>query len=266
MDDTTHAHRPPDPLTLPPLEPFEFHNPGMPHVVIGIVTAGVIQVETVKSLLALNAASDRINATIVLLPNGPYMDAGRNRMMAQWFTNPALATAERMIFVDSDVVFTVDDVCAIAYSEHHIIGGAYASPHNGKNFVVAYRYDRPDDEPGTGGITDILRDLEVDELDAMSGPSPVDAIGTGFLGISRAAAIRFTHYYESPEPWFAELSVNRPNTDEAVEAITGVHLGEDITFCLRAWAIGIPVHIDPTVRLIHFKTLGVQMPPHPSQR
>ena len=261
MDDTTSPTSPT--RDFPSLEPFVYVA-DRPRVVLGVVTSGLIQAETVVSLIAASA-SNEIDATVVIIPNGPYMDWGRNKMMAAWWMNPELSSAERLIFVDSDIQFTVADILAIAHSPHHIVGGAYASPHDGKQYVVAYNYADGHNGPYT------LTDLTVEDLDAMPGPTPVDAIGTGFLGISREAAARFLSVYHLPQPWFAEVTIPRvpshlsaSSTPTETEQLTGIQLGEDITFCLRAHAINIPVMIDPTVRLTHYKTAGIRMFPHPS--
>jgi hypothetical protein len=249
MDDNTNNF--PDPL--PPIP-----RRNIPRVAIMCVSRGEIQLETVKSMLVVNS-SPLVDSTIVLMPNGPYMDMGRNRAVEQFVVNPSLASFDWLLFLDSDVEFTPQDVVTVTSTPHAIVGGAYTSYHGGKQFVVAYNFG-----PGIHGPNTLL-DLTVDELDAMPPtPTPIDAIGTGFLAIHRTAIDRFAEFYASPQPWFAELTVSPDPSDESTSQITGIHLGEDLTFCLRANAINIPVHIHPLVRLNHFKTYGIVMPPHPS--
>jgi len=243
-------------MQLDPLPQIPRRN--IPRVALMCVSHGQLQLETVKSLL-VTQTSPLVESAIVLMPNGPYMDQGRNRAVEQFYINPDLALYDWLLFIDSDVEFTPQDVVAVTSTPHAIVGGAYTSYHNGQQFVVAYNFG-----PGIHGPNTLL-DLTVPELDAMPPtPTPIDAIGTGFLAIHRTAINRFTEFYESPQPWFAELTVAPDPSDESSSHLTGIHLGEDLTFCLRANAINIPVHIHPLVRLHHFKTIGIVMQPHPS--
>jgi hypothetical protein len=184
------------------------------------------------------------------------MDMGRNELTIEFYRNPGLG--EWLVFVDDDVAgWGYADLLDLTQHGHHIVGGAYSSPHDGKQFIVAYDWG-----PGIHGPMTLV-DLTVDDLDAMPDrPTPVAAIGTGFLAIHRSVIEAFPHYYDPPQPWFAELTLLPP---DIADVTAGIHLGEDMTFCLRANALGVPVHIHPGVRLIHYKKLGITLPPHPDR-
>lgn len=250
-----------DPALLPRKPPHDFPvidvlpPPSLtPTVCIAIPTSGDPEWETVQSLLPLTRY-DWIS--FIGRPFGPYMDMARNELTIEFYRNPSLG--EWLLFVDDDVAdFTVDDIRAITTTGHHIVGGAYSSPHDGIEYIVAYNWGDGRHGPHT------LLDLTLDDLDAMPPePTPIAAIGTGFLAIHRSVLEAFPHYYDPPQPWFAELTILPP--DASSDITTGIHLGEDLTFCLRANALGIPVHIHPAIRLTHYKKLGIRLPPHPSR-
>lgn len=238
-----------------------------PTVAIHYVTAGQPEYENVQSLLTL--ATDRnIRMQFVGVPNGPYMDQGRNRAT---FNTLALTDCEWMLCLDDDVADPpgmVDDILALIDFgvEHraHVIGGCYASPRDGVNYVVAYKHPEDPEAPSGVDLNSYI-DLSVEEVDAMSPDDPsscqVAAIGTGFLLVHRAVLELMPYIYPPPQPWFAQINAVSGLDDDAL----GTHLGEDLTFCRRIIAMGVPVHLHPAVRLTHYKKLGITLPPHPSR-
>jgi len=195
----------------------------------------------------------------VVIPNGPYMDQGRNRTA---YTAMVAHQSEWLLTLDDDLQFTPEDIENLIQwaIEHriHVAGGVYGSPHDGKTFAVAYRTD----ESGDGYV-----DLTTDEIDAMDPNDPktcqVAAVGTGFLLVHRSVMEVMRFIYSPPQPWYAELTVPMPDPRSEQDETIGTHLGEDLTFCRRLWSIGIPVHLAPHIRMIHYKTLGITLPPHP---
>jgi hypothetical protein len=236
-------------------------------VTMCVTSAGRPTVQSAKSWLTYQLALPA--DPWVIIPNGPYMDQGRNRTT---FAALASTQTEWLLSIDDDVEFTpydVADLIAWATSHNiHVAGGIYPSPHDGKNFAVAYRHDPT--SLGPDGLPDGYIDLTVEEIDAMDPNDPatctVAAVGPGFLLVHRAVYELMRFVYAPPQPWFAELTVPMPDPRDEMEATIGTHLGEDLTFCRRLWAIGIPVHVHPAIRLVHYKTLGVAIPPHPSRR
>lgn len=236
-----------------------------PSVAIHYVSAGQPMFENVQSLLGLST-DKRLRAHVIGVTSGPYMDQGRNRAT---FNCLSLTADEWMLCLDDDVAkpaSMADDILALVdfavRHRAHVVGGCYASPHDGRNFVVAYRH--PDGPDGAVDL-DSYRDLTVEEVDAMNPDDPtschIAAVGTGFLLVHRSILELMMHVYSAPQPWFAELTVNDAgDTNSGL----GTHLGEDLTFCRRLWAMGIPVHLHPVVRLTHFKKVGITLPPHPS--
>lgn len=236
-------------------------------VTICITSGGRPVTEFLSSCIALEHSArefDDIGWTVV--PNGPYMDQGRNKTI---FRALASTDSEWLMTLDDDLGFTPADVRALVkYAiDHglHVVGGIYGSPHNGRTYAVAYRHD--DTNLAPDGKPDGYIDLTIDEIDAMDPDDPstcqVAAVGTGFLLIHRSVLEMMRYIYAPPQPWFAELTVPMPDPRDEYEETIGTHLGEDLTFCRRLWAIGIPVHVAPHIRLVHYKTLGITLPPHP---
>lgn len=237
-----------------------------PTVGIHYVTAGQPEYENVQSLLML-ATSHDLRMQFVGVPNGPYMDQGRNRAT---FNFLSLTDCEWMLCLDDDVADgamparILDLIDFGVRHRAHVIGGCYASPRDGTNYVVAYHHPpRPDDADSLDLNSYI--DLTVAQVDAMSPDDPescrVAAIGTGFLLIHRSVLELMTYVYPPPQPWFAQINATSGLDDDAL----GTHLGEDLTFCRRLIGMGVPVHLHPAVRLTHFKKLGITLPPHPSR-
>jgi len=73
---------------------------------------------------------------------------------------------------------------------------------------------------------------------------PVSATGTGFLLIHRSVLekIRETGNNVSA-PWFQEMAVGEPMA----------LMGEDMTFCLRAGALGFPTYVHTGIQVGHMK-------------
>ncbi len=68
---------------------------------------------------------------------------------------------------------------------------------------------------------------------------PVDATGTGCVLFDTRV------FLEIPRPWFELGEFN------------GAPLGEDISFCSKARAAGIPIHVDTSVEVDHLSTFRV---------
>lgn len=208
--------------------------------VMGLITNGTGRVEFMASAIEALRPSPYLDGrawcdSLLVQACGPYLDDGRNQIVERF-----LATdAEILLFVDDDVAFLVHDVQAVVEAvddDHPIVGGAYYSPLGSKFFTVAY--DGRDDEG-------IFTAIKTSEVLAGSGLREVLAVGTGFMAIQRNVLETMPNYYDAPQPWFAEL-VNE-----------GVHLGEDLTFCLRAKALGFNCFLQQDAKVTHYKTVGL---------
>lgn len=237
-------------------------------VTVCLTSGGRPVVEFLVSCLNVERTRGPRRVEWVVIPNGPYMDQGRNRTA---YTAMVAHDSEWLLTLDDDLQFTPDHIENLIQwaVEHriHVAGGVYGSPHDGKTYAVAYRHDTNPDNLAPDGQPDGYIDLTVDEIDAMDPDDPstcqVAAVGTGFLLVHRSVMEVMRFIYAPPQPWFAELTVPMPDPRDEMSETIGTHLGEDLTFCRRLWSIGIPVHLAPHIRLTHYKTLGITLPPHP---
>jgi hypothetical protein len=87
-----------------------------------------------------------------------------------------------------------------------------------------------------------------DVIKKMNTVTQVQSVGFGFVAIK-------TGVFERMErPWFAHMLQNIVNSrgDKLPDA-----LGEDISWCVRAYKAGIPIYFDPSVLVNHTKTVEI---------
>jgi len=139
----------------------------------------------------------------------------------------AQTDAPAFLWIDDDIAFTGSDFDTICQTEHDIVGGLYPLRHASRR-------------PCHGRLIPT----------AARGPIvAVDAIGTGFLRVTRRAL-------ESMRPLMqmtADLPTEGPGWTHWFPAglRDGRYLSEDWAFCYLAWQAGIPVHAHRDIRLHH---------------
>lgn len=226
--------------------------------VIANINPGALRMEYVLSVKALDRATKELaDADLAMVGDllngcGPYLDDGRNRCV-----EAAMAMEEEwetLLFIDSDIEFSVQHVIDLLTfqaenpQERPIVGGTYFSSNGSKFFTVAYRLDRGE---STGPFVSVsVKEIEAAVESGNDVPIRVDALGTGFMAIRRELLDDFAEKYHKPQPWFAELV-------DVLDDGTPVHMGEDLTFCARAAALGYPIWLHQGVRLVHYKTVGL---------
>jgi hypothetical protein len=188
------------------------------------------------------------------ITSGPRIAEARSQLVDAFFGEETLAEASWLLMIDSDMTFPpdlVERMLKVADAETVPILGALcfaggrdhapyptiyrevAAEANGKPFVGIEPYhDYPRDalvKVGGTGAACLMVHRQV--FIAMSHPYP-EGFGTTADGT------------KSPYPWFVEGLVTP----------TGEPIGEDIAFCRRATQLGIPIHVDTSVKLGHVKT------------
>lgn len=217
----------------------------MQSVCLGNITDGNLRVEFVKSLLASRDSADgpAVIAETLIHVWGPYLDDSRNHVVDAFL---AQSDCDILLFIDSDIAWTPDQVTEIADKIHPesspVVGGLYYSGfgRDGIGFApVVYNW-------GTHPETNqpFMRQLAPDEI-TDEPLIKVDGIGTGFLGLHREMLLEMGERYGSPQPWFAE------------ETFNNVHHGEDLTFCQRLSEMGVPIYLSPSTRVKHFKVCSL---------
>lgn len=165
--------------------------------------------ETVRSFLNLSARYS------YHIQEGPSLPDNRNRVVEY-----VKLTGEDLLFIDSDIVFTPEDVAKI---EEHLktkdaVTGVYAI--------------------GRGLYSPCLFRLNSKTYEKMPIPATVSEIGAcggGFLGISADAL---------------QVLGDDPFTNIWNENIQD---GEDISFCKRVHDKGLKLWVDPTILLGHVR-------------
>jgi hypothetical protein len=209
-------------------------------VMIGIITAGNLDIRCVESLLAtsqLAAAS-----AICIQQAGPYLDMGRNKMVDTFRTDERYAHCDRLLFIDSDIGFDPALIQMLVDDDLPIVSGVYHSLFEQGIRPVVYEWTKNEDD------LRVMTPINAWNRPAGDNLVPVDAVGAGFLMIHRNVFEKFLEVYTAPTAWFANDILDR------------VELGEDLGFCYRAQQLGIPVIVDRRVQVSHSKGIVLQGP------
>ena len=211
--------------------------PAADHAVIGYCHPGTVRAEFAASLLATVMEGRTPVDEVITLEWGPNISTARNKIAADFLARDA----PWLLMCDTDMVFPGDAldrlIAAADPAERPVLGGLCYSPApDGGTYPTMY--ELVGKGPGRIGF---VRWPEVPEDRVVR----VSATGTGFLLIHRDAleAVR-KHAGDVSAPWFRETGVGEPLA----------LMGEDLTFCLRLGAAGIPVHVHTGVKVGHMKT------------
>lgn len=213
----------------------------MEHYDVLIATPGAkLEAQYVKSLvLTLEECSKRglsykwLNAYSSLVHHARELTAGgvEGQELNPNSVGPLndLATYNKIFWIDSDIEWTPEQFFKLYDSELEVVSGAYLLA-DGKTTTV-HAWGSP------GGIPkeDILKMNEV---------TRVQSIGFGFVAIAAGVFERMQR------PWFAHLpqTITNDRNEQLVDS-----LGEDISWCVRAYNAGIDIYFDPSVLVTHLK-------------
>ena len=136
-------------------------------------------------------------------------------------------TYDKILWIDSDIIFTVDDAMRLLGHDKDVVSGAYLL---GSGEVTAY--------PKLLGPG-----LMYDEVKEMTEPVEVAGCGFGFL------AVRQGVFESLSRPWFQAAMV----TTE--DGFSFPMMGEDLSWCKRVTDAGFEIWFDPTVRVTHHKMI-----------
>jgi hypothetical protein len=180
----------------------------------------------------------RIKGRVIQTCSGPQVDQARNDIVEAFLAHPE--RPDWLLMLDADMMWEPSDVRKLFEAadevERPIIGGLCFTGHRKDSQVWPTLFKAVEMEDGS---TDIQKMLDY----------PKDAIckvfGTGaaFLLMHRGVLERFREAMgpKHPAPWFfiSYLPENR--------------FGEDVSFCIRAQTLGIPIHVHTGVRIRHVK-------------
>ena len=209
------------------------------HLVIGYVHGGHVRAEFLASVLAVARKNGGARVDVFLdAPSGPNISEARNLVVRRFLDE---CRAPWLLMVDTDMVFTPADVDRLVQAAdpgvRPVLGALCYSRDGttGEKQPMVYELVQ---EPG-GGQVGFAR-YKIWPQDACM---PVSATATAFLLMHRDALDQVEKTSgDRAAPWFRE------------SVIGSALVGEDMTFCLRAGAAGIPVHVCTGVTVGHMKT------------
>ena len=142
-------------------------------------------------------------------------------------------TYKKMIWIDSDISWKVEDFMKLYDSEHDIVSGAYLLA-NGDT-CVAQNKQFP------GGIPKRV-------VNSMKGTVEIESSGFGFI------AVKCGVFEKIQRPWFGHLIQVLKNSrgEDIYDAI-----GEDVSWCIKAKQAGFKIYFDSSVRVNHLKTIPI---------
>jgi hypothetical protein len=201
--------------------------------VIGYVHGGWTRAEFTASLLAVCMEGAARVRTVIALESGPNISTARN-LICREFLDKNLAPW--LFMADTDMSFPADTVDRLIAAGQPVTGALCWSLAAGEKQPTMYELT----EAAAGRIA-FRRYGTWPENTVMR----VSATGAACLLIHRDAlkAVEKSSR-DLAAPWFRESAVGAPLS----------LMGEDMTFCLRCAAAGVPVHVHTGVRAGHLKT------------
>jgi hypothetical protein len=210
------------------------------HAVIGYVHGGTVRAEFCASLLAVAMEGSTAIDAVIAVGSGPNISTARN-MVARSFLEDQPGTPW-LFMCDTDMWFerdVIDRLIEAADPVDRPVVGALCFSQNtdgggGEPYPTMYELaESPEGELCFVRYRQWAEDAVV----------RVSATGAACLLVHRGALERAAKAAgDRAAPWFRE-------------SVAGSALiGEDLTFCLRLGAAGIPVHVHTGVRAGHLKT------------
>ncbi len=209
-----------------------------PHAVIGYVHPGTVRAEFCASLLATAMEGATPLDAVLTLHSGPNISTARNKLVDDFLSRQR---APWLLMCDTDMVFAPDAltrlIAAASAGDAPVVGALCFSQNDGAAdpYPVMYELVR---EPGKPLAFARLASWPEDSLVRVS------ATGAAFLLCHRDALDAIRASTDPAAPWFRETAI--PGAPLAL-------MGEDMTFCLRAGAAGVPVHVHTGVQVGHIK-------------
>lgn len=184
------------------------------------------------------------------------ISGARNAVCLEFLTNH---TAPWLLMLDTDMTFSPDIVEALLEfadeDKAPIVGGlCFSMDNDGKLFPTLY------DVIGTEDSPEFVRYHEWQPESMMQ----VFATGAACLLIHRSALKAIRDYRDPAKPDRFGFSQAFPWFQET--DFYGRVMGEDITFCLRAGQVGLPVFVNTRVALGHIKEFELNLQLYAGQR
>jgi GT2 family glycosyltransferase len=199
--------------------------------VVAYLHPGMVRAEFMRSMLALDRGDVE---AFIEVQAGPNLARWRNTVVRRFLDEH---TAPWLWMVDTDMVFApgaLRRLIAAADPEHvPILGALCFSGDDDEQYSTMYELVEKNGQPTFARYT----------VWPENAVYPVATTGTGCLLVHRRVFEAVADHRPDPAaPWFREVTFG------------GQLMGEDMTFCMRAQATGIPVHVHTGVRVGHIKS------------
>lgn len=199
----------------------------------------LVEGEFMESLLALSRKAGGARVDVFLrAPSGPNISEARNLVVRRFLDE---CRAPWLLMVDTDMVFTPSDVDRLVQMGDPVarpVVGALCYSQDGETGEKRPTMYELVQEDGGGQVGFVRYKIWPEDV-----CMPVSATGAAFLLMHRDALETVEKASgDRAAPWFRE------------SVIGAALVGEDMTFCLRAGAAGVPVHVATGVKVGHMKT------------
>jgi GT2 family glycosyltransferase len=203
--------------------------------------------DSVGRLLLAEAGPGGISGGFINLQSGPRIAEARSQVTETYLTHENYKDYPWVLFIDSDMVFTVDDVHRILRSAHPterpIVGGLCYAGYSPETMYPTLYSLVPE---GTTWALEKVADFPENAM------VKVGATGAAFLLCHRSALQQMYEAFHllpngqvNSYPWWVEGHVDH----------MGRQLGEDVAFCMRANSIGLPVFVHTGIKIGHRKNI-----------
>jgi len=210
------------------------------HYDVVIATPGnSFKAEYVQSLVRTCAWLDSIGLTYTLMNRQSSFVATARELTAidspmhNYETNEIGSgrfTYGRVVWIDSDIEWSVEDMRKLLDSDKDIISGLYVLDPAGSVAVGM---------PNANGVP-----TRVNKVEFLLHDEPVEVGGVGFGFVAMKSGV-----FESlPRPWFLIAKVQW-SPDNPMR----VNMGEDYSWCELAKANGYKIWVDPSIKIRHHK-------------
>ena len=188
---------------------------------------GTVDVECANALFhtAKLCAAHGIDVTPVYWPGEAMIQAARNNL-----AKVALETnCDDLVFIDADQTWEPSNVLALLQHRADVVGAAVRKKTEDRELynVKASNLNIP--------------------VDIRTGLWAVDAIGTGFIRLSRKALIAL---WDMSEP-YRDDSGNQHRMMFEIGVVEGRLVGEDVAMCLKLKQAGFSILLDPSFTISH---------------
>lgn len=208
-----------------------------PDLVVGYVHGGTVRAEFAASLLDTILTGPAAVETVLALESGPNISTARNKICDEFLR---VRRAPWLLMCDTDMTFAPDAAAELIKAadpeKRPVVGGLCYSLEQGEPLPTMYELIED------GGRLAFTRYKTWPEGAVIR----VSATGAAFLLVHRGALEKIRDTRDPAAPWFRETAAGPLAL-----------MGEDMTFCLRAAAANVPVHVHTGVRAGHMKTVRI---------